>query len=327
MNPSALEARVADHFRAHAAKYGLRASVRARYVLNWGGFVNASFTVTDGATSFHLKLTGDEARVTGLNRWRALREPLEARYRAPAMVDWVTLPGTPFQGPLFRHIAGHAPDLVRAADVRLGVLHLAAGLHRDQELGAALRRYEVAGSLADAFCGHYISRFDEDLAIVARELPAFVSPDLLAWMGRETRRLEALAHASAAFAAPTASPVHGDLHAQNVLVAETGEWYLLDWDDLALGDPAADYSVLLWPLVRERPPGAWKLYPVPGAADPAFAERMELYLRARLLDEVVDVLADWIDAATVSERREDIRAQKRREHEQALVDYGARYGE
>lgn len=71
-------------FRERAAVYHLDpANIRACYVLNWGGFVNASFTVKDGRQAFHLKLARYPECITALRRWHALRNVLEGSYRAP----------------------------------------------------------------------------------------------------------------------------------------------------------------------------------------------------------------------------------------------------
>ena len=325
---SALGRRVGAYFRAQGTRYGLRpARTRVRTVLNWGGFVNRSFTVTDGVLAYHLKLTDEEGHAAALERWAALRQVLTARYRAPELVDWIAVPGTAFRGPLFRRLAGAPPDLERTPALLPDVLALAGRLHADGELQADLRRVEAPApaGLADAFCETFVDRFRGDLDGVAAARPPFVSPELLAWMREETRRLAERVRASPAFAGPAEAPVHGDLHAGNLLVAPSGEWFVLDWDDLGLGDPVLDAAVLLWPRLRAAP-DAWRAYPVPGRGAPALAARMALHLRALLLDEVVDSLADWVEAAAVPEHLEAVRPVKRRAHERALGFYRERYG-
>lgn len=48
------------HLASRAAELGLDAArLRVEYVLNWGGFVNRSFQVTDGDARLHLKLSRD----------------------------------------------------------------------------------------------------------------------------------------------------------------------------------------------------------------------------------------------------------------------------
>jgi hypothetical protein len=69
-----------------------------RPVLNWGGFVNRSFTVTAGCFAYHVKLASDSHGLRGLERWWALRDALSAGHRAPAMLAWIDVPGTPFSG-------------------------------------------------------------------------------------------------------------------------------------------------------------------------------------------------------------------------------------
>ena len=110
-------------------------------------------------------------------------------------------------------------------------------------------------------------------------------------MVEETDRLAALASTSTAFAQPGGAPIHGDLQANNLLLTNQGEWFLLDWDDLTLGDPALDFALLLAPPLSAWQDDLWRDY-LPGR-EAGFVERMALYGRARLLDWVIDVLAEY----------------------------------
>jgi hypothetical protein len=92
-----LTRRVEELFRERAARYGLNpAAIEARYVLNWGGFVNASFVLTDGQKTYHLKLADDEETQERLERWKFFSLRLAEKYHAPRVLDWVQIPRTPF---------------------------------------------------------------------------------------------------------------------------------------------------------------------------------------------------------------------------------------
>lgn len=108
------------------------------------------------------------------------------------------------------------------------------------------------------------------------------------------------------------------------LVTDQKRWFLLDWDDLALGDPALDYAMLLRNALSQNKRLPWQDFL--GARDIYFAQRMELYLRAGLLDQVIDVLADYVECAVAPEHRERVQEQKRREHVEALSRYRKIYG-
>lgn len=315
-----LTQKVIRHFQRHARRYGLRrATVDARYILNWGGFVNASFTVTDGEKSYHLKLADDSDVLADLQRWQALRGLLEERYHAPAMIDWIRLRGTGFEGPLFQHIPGRPADLAANPGLLREVLDLLERLHNDEELAGALAEDGIP-TCADYFLDLYIERFDEDLLIVAPDLPPFVSLPLLDWMMGETRELEGLVRDGAAFQLPAGAPIHGDLWSSNILVAEDGKWSVIDWDDLALGDPALEYGILLGSLWREgtyTPEELERLLPT----DPSLHERFRVCLRAFLLDEVIDPLADWVESDFAPEHQANVRAEKERKHKAALALY------
>lgn len=324
MSLATLTSRVISTFRKNAARYGLQPDVlEARYIFNWGGFVNASFHLTDGKTSYHLKLADDEDDQEQLARWRLLDPLLSSRYRAPKFLEWVKIPRTPFQGALFEYIPGKPADLARQPAVLRGVLDLLARLHADRELSAQLQQLDgPPETCTDAFLDLYIDRLDGDLLGIVQDLPPFVSLDLLSWMMGETRELEGLARDLPVFQYPASAPVHRDLWSSNILVGENGDFHVIDWDDLSLGDPALDYSILLGPLWREGALSSEAIVNLlPQQVDAGFRERFQVYLRAFLLDEVIDTLADWVEAEFVPESIQQVRAQKGQFFRESLERY------
>ena len=295
-------------------------------MLNWGGFVNASFRVTDGERSVHVKLANEPARQAALGRWRSLREPLEAHYHAPPMLAWVELADAGCAGPVFERLPGESPAALDAA--LLGaVVDVVRALHADRALAGRLRVQGVRPPrrCADTYVATYHRRFVADLGYVAAGRPPFVSDDRLAWMRAEVAALARLVRATPAFRLPADSPVHADLWVNNLVVAPDGRWWLLDWDDLTLGDPALDVATLTGPtMARLEGPGVEA-----GAAglDDAARARLAVYARAALLDWVIDPLADWLAAEAVPERLEEVRGVKQRVHEDALALYLARFGD
>lgn len=324
MNPEQLGERVRHYFQEHAARFGLRASsVEVAYVLNWGGFVKASFTVTDGQRAYHLKLAADAGDVAELRHWHRLHSLLAERYHAPKVVDWIMLPDAQREGLLFHHLPGKSADLTTSPELAGEIISVLARLHADEKLAAQLQPAEHAD------CGAYfratVGQCDrEDLLFVREQLPPFVSPETLAWMEAEVMRLDAWTRARPAFAVPADRPVHGDTWSNNILVEEGGRWHLLDWDNLCFGDPMLDFAILLWPMVHAGD-GRLPTDYAGLALDTAARERLEFYLRACLLDTVVDVLADWIDVEAVPQHRDHVRAVHQATHERCLALYRQRY--
>ncbi|MEI9814427.1 MAG: hypothetical protein WDO18_18090 [Acidobacteriota bacterium] len=66
--------------------------------------------------------------------------------------------------------------------------------------------------------------------------------------------------------------------------------------------------------------GDWRDYCRSGLDD-SLAERLEICFRAQLLDEVVDSLADHIEAHAVPSKQAEVRLVKRHRHEEALEKY------
>ncbi|HJZ95389.1 MAG TPA: phosphotransferase, partial [Candidatus Solibacter sp.] len=196
------------------------------------------------------------------------------------------------------------------------VIELMQRLHGDTNLLSRLPT--TAGKTClDHFVETYIERFAIDLeGIGAAELP-FISPALPDWMRSETLALREFAESRPVFREPAVSPVHSDLNETNVLVTPSG-WHIIDWDDLAPGDPAIDLAVLLWPLVWQG--RDWRdLVP----RNESLRQRLEVCFRAQLLDEVIDPLSDYIDAHAAPSRMEEVRRVKRQRHEEALARYRA----
>jgi len=320
-----LESLTSAHLAERAAELGLDAGrLQVRYVLNWGGFVNRSFRVTDGRAVLHLKLAAEPENRGGLRRFWELR-PLMAPYHAPVSVAWIEVPGTEYAGVLSPWIDGAPPPSIEG---RLAeeVVRTVARLHGDRELAARLQPSGVSATCADAFRRTYAERFFADLDMVESERPPFVSPSTLAWMRGEAEAVEAAVMAAAAFHEPADAPTHGDLWVNNLLVTPCGEWFLLDWDDLAPGDPALDWGMLFGPTRADLRTAADRALPSRLTSDPAVRERLPLYARASLLDWVIDPLADWIDAGEAPEHIDEVRPEKERIHRAALEAYRRRYG-
>ena len=294
--------------------------VRVERVLNWGGFVTSSFRANDGSRTVHLKL-GRAPEQAQMRRCMAVRKRLQENYRAPRILAWVDMPNTDYGGLLFEHIEGKTWDVAAQPALLNDILCLLRKLHRDRELADALGDPPV--SYCDTWEMRYRDLFVEDLRTVRESRPPFVSAAALAWMDAESSKVIAMARDHWAFAGVTHAPCHWDLWPDNVMVAEGGEWWLLDWDGLRVGDEAEDYATVIWPILK----GNWQRWReiLPQPVDAAFAARMEFHVRAITLDYAIDPLADWVDC-DVPEWRDEVRARKQREHCTYLEMYRTAWG-
>jgi phosphotransferase family enzyme len=292
-------------------------TTRVEYVMNWGGFVNHSFHVFDGAARFHLKLGDDADR---FRVWRDTHRILESRYHAPAFVRWLEFPEIGYAGFLQQHVEGATASFQNDPALLTQLIQTADHLHEDAELRGYLAAVGMPRSRLDYFVDTYIQRFTSDLEIIGTDRPAFISDSLFRWMQDEVQELRKAAALVTGFHELALQPVHGDLHEGNVLVARE-EWFIVDWDDLSLGDPAVEFAILLWPVVFATG-RSWKTFTLPSTVWD-FAERIAIAFRAQLLDAVIDSIADYVAAGIVPERQAEVQEVKRREHERALGLYRA----
>lgn len=314
------------HLADRAPELGLDASaLRVDYILNWGGFVNRSFRVTDGRTRLHLKLAHEPEYRDGVRRFWQLRPLLEQRYRAPEPLAWIEVPGTEYAGVLSRWIDGKAPHSIQG-ELAEEVVRTVTLLHADRELAARLHAPDAPATCADVFRWVYVERLEVDLEGVEDARPPFVSPATVEWLRGQIDAIEAAVAAAPAFREAADAPTHGDLWIENLLVTPEGEWFLLDWDGLAPGDPALDWGMLFGPTRTDPRTAADRALPPTITSNPAVRERLAIYARASLLDWTLDPLSDWIDAGEAPAHAAEVRAEKERMHRTALQAYQQRYG-
>jgi Phosphotransferase enzyme family len=324
MDGESIEKRIKAELTARAGALGLNAaSLELRYVLNWGGFVNRSYHVTGGMRHLHLKLAGEPGYIDGLRRWQGVAAVLTERYGAPRMVGWLRVPGTPLEGPLFEHVDGRVPD-ARTPALLGSVAGLLSRLHGDAELAARLANDGPPQRCRDTFATTFIRRFRADLDQVRNHPLPFAPAATVEWIEREVDALQRDAATRPGFAEPADAPIHADLWLGNLLEGAHGRVWVLDWDDLRLGDPALDWATLLGPTRADVSLSGHAALPAQALA-PGVAERLPLYARATLLDWVLDPLADWIEADTAPEHAAEVRAEKERIHHAALAVYRATY--
>jgi hypothetical protein len=306
-------------FTSHAGEFGLDGTrVDVRYVLNWGGFVNTSLQVRDGRSGLHVKLSTTDGGQAALRRWQEL-DSLLRPYHAPPILGWVDVGAA--GGLVFPLLKGSAPS--PSPEVIESVLAQVQNLWVDAELAKQLRG-ETAETAADCYLGTYHDRFCADLAAVDCQRPPFLPEGDLSYMREEVAYLESLVREGSPFLEEVTAPTHGDLWLNNVLWQNTDSWWLLDWDDLQVGDPAMDLVTLTGPTSTDLRPLKY-LDQTVGELSGAARERLNLLGRASLLDWVIDPLADWIEAKASPAHESAVRAEKERVHREALSLYRELY--
>lgn len=324
------ENKVKEWAEANSQSLGLTSSkIEAKYIWNPGGFVNQSYRITDGQTVRHLKLS-QEQKAAGLKQWVKISEHLTYNYKAPRLIREIPQEITSgySYGLVFDFIKGKPlsaiSDPLPVIEKVLKSLHQ---LHADTEIRMAVASEDKNYNYAAAFTDEYITRFEEDLQVIRadKHLLDFVTADTLDWFDLEVEALRIMVSQHPSFQRKATDIVHNDLNWQNILVDDINDFWIIDWDDLTVfGDAAMDYSVLLWPLYKSKD---WTYCRdiVIDLAGRAILERIEIYCRAKLLDDVIDVLADYIDAEHVPELKEMAQKRAKEIHLRAYPEYLSLY--
>lgn len=326
MNLQLAEKQVKEWAEANLYSLGLNGSnIEVKYIWNPGGFVNQSFRLSDGETIRHVKLV-NERKDPHLKQWALLSDHLTTNYNAPRLMSEVTqeiVPGYSY-GLVFDFIKGK--PLSAASNPRPvieQVLKALNHLHNDTEIKKLVTSNATGPSCSDTFIEEYITRFEEDLEIIRAEkhLLHFVTESTIDWFHSEIEALRQMVSQNPAFQKKATDVVHNDINWENVLSDDNSNFWIIDWDDLSVtGDAAMDYSVLLWPLYNSKDWPLWKEKVISLAGYDIY-ERMMFYFRATLLDEVIDVLADYIDAENIPEVKEMTQKRAKEIHLRAYPEY------
>jgi hypothetical protein len=267
---------------------------------NHTGAGKLSFAVTVGGRRLWAKVAADADEDRPLTTWSRVAEVLAERHGAPPVLDVLDVGGR--TALLFPFI--DAPVATRATlhDRYDEAQALLTGLHGDAALADLLG---TPTTTAECFRGVWVERFLADLEVIE----GYVGKDLHAYLADE---VDDLAGAIDALDTPAQSAVHGDPWHENFLVAPDRLW-LLDWEDLAVGDPAVDEAILRRDALGTDP----HLWPDEPAAAVA--------RRALMLDAVVDVAADWVEAGLLTGGDPRVRPQKEAAYLAGLGVYRAEF--
>ena len=326
MQPEQLAQRVSDHFHGNATRYGLQGKgVTVEYRPYGGSLHRRHFTISDGEVAYHLKLAHVPDHLAKLRKWYSLGQILYKSHRAPRIVDWIDVPGTEFSGLLCEHIHGRVWESGAQPHLAPEAVDLVHRLHKDEELQKQLRRFSPGRTCRDYFNGVWRRRIRRDLSMIETQTPDFVSGDTLRWLREESLRVEAEVAGLEVFSASAASAVHGDLWRGNILLTDDGRLRIVDWDDLALGDPALEFAVLL-ETIMELNPGASLEDLLQRRPDAGFTRRFETCLRAQRLYAPIEAAAEYIEAAALGMAPDLLRDEKEALYRETLRSYRLRYG-
>jgi len=263
---------------------------------NHAGSGKLSFAVHAGDRELWAKVAADADEQQALEVWARVAGVLAERHAAPPVLEVLEVAGHPaLLFPFVDAAKATRSELRERYDEAEDVL---AGLHADTGLAARLGEPTTSGR---CFRAIWVERFEAHLDIVK----GYLAKDLHAYLCDEVEALGALVDG---LDAAVSSPVHGDPWHENWLLAPDRLW-LLDWEDLTVGDPVVDDAVL-----RHDALGSdhhhWPDEP-----------RYAVARQALMLDAVIDGAADWVEGSDPVVRR-----RKESAYRAGLEAYRAEYG-
>jgi hypothetical protein len=260
-----------------------------------------SFAVRVGRRRLWAKVAADEDEDWSLTTWARLAHLLAERHAAPPLLDVLAVDGRPAL--LFPFL--DAPVATRSTlhERYAAAQAVLTGLHGDAALADLVG---PPSTTADCFREVWLERFVADLDIVE----GYLAKDLHAYLADE---VEALGEQVAAFDQPVQAAVHGDPWHGNFLIGPDRLW-LLDWEDLAIGDPVVDDAIL------RRDAVGTDLHHWPD--EPALTAAR----RALMLEAVVDVAAAWVEATRVGGGDPAVRRRREAAYLAGLEAYRDEFG-
>ena len=250
------------------AALGPDAHVEHRF--NHTGTDKLSFAVHVGGRALWVKVAASEDADWPLTMWSRVAQLLAERHAAPPLLDTLAVDGrTALVFPFIDVPVATRGTLHERFEQARSVL---TGLHGDAVLADLLG---PPTTTAECMREVWLERFVADLDIIE----GYVAKDLHAYL---TDEVEAFGILVDELDEPVHAAVHGDPWHENWLVAPDRLW-LLDWEDLSVGDPVVDDAVL-----RHDALGTDRQH-WPHTQAHAVARR------ALLLDAAVDAAADWVE--------------------------------
>jgi aminoglycoside phosphotransferase (APT) family kinase protein len=241
----------------------------ARHRHNHTGTSKLSFEVVAGGERLWAKVAANDEEDAGLRTWALVARHLTDRHAAPPVLEVVQIAGRTTL--LFPFLDGEVGRHATVRDRYFEVQAVLDGLHADRDLA---ERLGAPTTSAAALREVWVSRFEADLDIIS----GYVPPDVHQYLAAEVDVLEGLVDS---LDQEVHVAVHGDPWHENVLFTPERVW-LLDWEELSVGDPVVDDAILLMDARGAQARG-WPR-----------GERFEAARRALLLDAAIDNAADWV---------------------------------
>jgi aminoglycoside phosphotransferase (APT) family kinase protein len=236
---------------------------------NHTGTDKLSFEVLVGGERLWVKVAANDEEDAGLKTWASVAAQLADRHGAPPVLDVLEVAGR--TGLLFPFLDGEVASHATVRDRYAEVQAVLDGLHSDRDLA---ERLGGPSTSAEVFRYVWVSRFDADLEIIA----GYVAPDIHEYLSAEVEALTGLVDS---LDERVHVAMHGDPWHENLMFGPERVW-LLDWEELSVGDPVVDDAILLMDARGARgadwPPGA----------------RFDVARRSLMLDAAVDSAADWV---------------------------------
>lgn len=260
--------------------------------------------------------TWGSASTESRNIWLASREILESRYRAPVIVANFEFPIENVVGLVLEFVDGSQPI---AGSKKNEMTDLVWDLHHDDELYSILSQDGKGTTHSEYFRSSFGTRWIQAMGLISEsDLTPVETP--IEWMRDESRLLIDYVDGLDEFSTTSRSPVHGDFYEGNVLETSNDEWFVIDWDDLAIGDPAADLIKLVG-----RGNSALKRSILERYSDRHLSRRIRFYERATLLDKVIDGLADYLVLSREGDDALELRSHKLEAYRDGLDEYRMTY--
>ncbi len=264
-------------------------------IFNSSGMTNECFKITTLNMVYLLKLSKKEKSINKFRKWYSVGDYLSEKYNAPKLYKWLSIKDTLYQGILMEYVEGEKLNISNTEHIQQ-VLEIAKRLNNDKILFDKLKS-DINITSSVFFDSFLLNRIGNDYKILSNMQLEPAHKEMLPWLHKEIENIKYMVGSNEFFNVEALTVVHRDLNFDNIVIDNSSQIKIIDWDDLGIGDSIVDSLILLWPFYFD---GNDDFYYYINNIEKRDSVR-DLYIRSFLFENIIDSLVDYYDISVLKD--------------------------